>query len=934
MDKKITAGLLLLILGGLAVQAATLCQNDFNDASGTSPAGAVALPQRDSDTIWVDAAAFQKTGGWLLDTQFVHLMGAPYLIAAGVGTPVQDAQAVFEVAQPGTYRLWVRSRNWMKEHAPGQFQMTLDDQAVTNVFGKTDSDKWVWEPAGSISFSAGKHTVTLKDLTGYYGRCAAVVLSKDSTYNPPDGLDGFRKERMRLTGVSPQPKDLGHFDVIVVGGGSSGCPAALASSRTGAHTALVQDRSVLGGNTSIELGVPVASAATHQSYARESGICEEVGRIKSHNGDPKLSRTFQQMAEAEPNLSVFMDMHVYAAVMDGNRITAVKAFNSLTSEEYILHADQFIDTTGDGWLGYYAGADYRVGREARSEYNESLAPEKTDNRTMSGCLMGNLKLGYGWEQTGGLAPYTPPSWAYNLPPNPNFGRSVSGPSGEWWLEHPNDIDDIWHAEEARDELLRIIFGYWDFIKNKWEKKDTVANAALNYVPVTEAKRESRRLLGDYVFTQNDAQASRTFPDVIGHSGWSLDIHHPEGILSGRGGPYDFDCLVPQCNIPFRSLYSRNIGNLLFAGRCISVTHVGLGTVRVEGACAVTGQAAGTAAALCAAKGVDPRELGQKYIGDLQQQLLRDDQYVPGICNQDFNDLALSASVSSSSAAVCDRVDKSFLIPHIAGRSLGLFTLYGLIYPAGSAGQIGDMYLRVVSRLDKEVNFPIKIRAAESNLVTDILACPVLQEATVRVPARYDGYMKFSIQCGVPTPFFLVEINPNPGLFLPTAKKGHFGSRLIRQRNDDISNIGRPEVMMYTDPPLLYPCDYGASNAVNGVSRSVDQKSNMWRSDPSASLPQWLELKWDAPHKISQMHLTFDTDLDVQNFNEKTPPEIVQAYDVQLHTPDGWKTVVSEDNNFQRFRKHAFAPVMADQLRVVVKKTGGDPSARIYEVRVY
>ncbi|MCF7818352.1 MAG: FAD-dependent oxidoreductase, partial [Kiritimatiellales bacterium] len=523
--------------------------------------------------------------------------------------------------------------------------------------------------------------------------------------------------------------------------------------------------------------------------------------------------------------------------------------------------------------------------------------------------------------------------AYKLPPNPEFGRSVDSPNGQWWLEYPNDMDDLWHAEEARDELLRIIFGYWDFIKNKWQYKYSVENAALTYVPVTEAKRESRRLLGDHVLTQNDVLAARAFPDTIGHAGWSMDIHHPEGILSGRGGPYDFDRFAPQSNIPFSSLYSRNIENLLFAGRCISVTHVALGTVRVEGSCAVTGQAVGTAAAMCAAKNTTPRELDARYIGELQQQLLKDDQYVPGIRNQDADDLALHASVSASSVAAGDQTDQAFVLPDRSGRSLGMYTLYGLVYPTGSDGRIGDLYLRVFSSLEKEVSLPIKIRAVENNRVTDVAACPVLQEATVRVPELHDGYVKFSLQCAVPSPFFMVEINASPGLFLPWAKKGHLGTRLVWERNG-ISNIGRPAVMMYTDPPLQYPNDYSAANVIGGISRIEDAESNMWRSDPSAPLPQWLALKWDAPQKISSIHLTFDTDLDVWNHDEAMPPETVKAYDVQVNTPDGWKTVVSEANNFQRFRKHTIEPVMTDQLRVVVNRTGGDPSARIYEIRVY
>ncbi len=887
------------------------------------------------DIIWVDAAAFDHRGGWLLDTKFIHLMGCPYLIAAGVGTPVENARTSFAVSEPGTYRVWVRARNWIQEHSPGRFNVQVNGQKLAAEFGAADSDQWVWEPGGELTLAAGEHHLELVDKTGFYGRCAAVVLSKNPDYVPPHELKAFQRERARLTGISTEPRDYGAFDVIVVGGGTAGCPAALAAARSGARTALIHNRSVLGGNASSELGVPVNGAGRSHAYARETGICEELGRMKAFNRDPKMSLSIEAAVREEPNLTVFMNQHVMDAEVQDGRIVSVEAMDTHTGELGTFSASQFIDTTGDGWLGYYAGADYRVGREAQHEYTESLAPETADNKTMSGCLMGEFKLGYGWKNAKQPVSYSAPEWAYQLPPNPEFGRSVANLNGQWWLEYPNQVDDVWEAEYARDELIRIVFGYWDFLKNKWEKRDSAKNAVLTYVPITEAKRESRRLLGDYVLNQNDVLSARMFPDVIGHAGWSLDIHHPEGILSGEKGQFDFDETAPLNNIPFRSLYSRNINNLLFAGRCMSVTHVALGTVRIEATCMVTGQAAGTAAALCAGRGILPRELGQKYIQELQQELLKDDQYVPGIANADPNDLARKATVSASSTSSGDQFDEQFLAPD-GRRESGLGDTRFFIYESGKDGYLGTLNLYVKSGARQDILMPIRILGVTDSHAEDLSDCPVLRETSAVIPAGYEGYVTFDIQTELPPPFFAVETLEVGGVRLPEAEKGHLGARAVWRRRPDheFVNIGKPRIMLYSDPPLVYPRNYEAQNVINGTSRTVGTEPNMWKSDPQAGLPQWIQLKWESPQTFSRVHLTFDTNLDYWRAAIPLPPEMVTAYEVQIQENGHWVTIIQESENLQRFREHQFPEVTADQLRVVVKNTGGDPSSAVYELRVY
>ncbi|NQT51640.1 FAD-dependent oxidoreductase [bacterium] len=377
--------------------------------------------------LWIDAEDFDDYGGWWLDTQFVHLMGSSYLIAAGIGKPVKDATVDVQVPKAGRYRLWVRARNWLKAHSPGRFRVRIGDREAEHVFGQADSDRWLWEHGGDFDLPKGTVRIALHDLTGYYSRCDVLVLTTALDYVPPKAVPDIVKERSRLTGLSLAPKDAGEYDVIVVGAGAAGSCAAIAAARLGARTALIQNRPVLGGNASIEMGVPISGASSSKPNARESGIIEEAGRVKARYGYPKMSEPFRILAEKEKNLTVFLNCHVFDVVMkDKQTIAAVKAVDTLTGGISVYRAKQFLDCTGDGWVGYFAGAKYRFGRESRDEHNESLAPEKGDSITMSGCLMGRRALSYRAEDMGKVAPYEPPPWAARFPPPLGFGRRIKG----------------------------------------------------------------------------------------------------------------------------------------------------------------------------------------------------------------------------------------------------------------------------------------------------------------------------------------------------------------------------------------------------------------------------------------------------------------------------------------------------------------------------
>ena len=577
-------------------------------------------------TLWIDAEDFEDYGGWSMDTQFVPQMGSPYLLATGIGKPVEDAKTVIKVPEKGEYRLWVRTRNWIKDFAPGTFKVKLGENETKKVFGAEASGEWVWEDGGVYKLKKGETELRLQDLTGYYGRCDALVLTKDLDYKPTTELTGYKTERADRTGMSDVAIDQGDFDVIV-GAGVAGINAAISSARTGAKTALIQDRPMIGGNNSLELGVVVSRPAHHgHPNARESGLNEEIGRERAYHFHGKWSQGAEIVAAKEPNLTIFLNTHVNEVERDGHKIKAVKAFDMVDGKRTRYTAKQFIDCTGDGWLGYFAGAQYRFGREARSEFNESHAPEFADNITMSGCIMTGHTLSYNTKKHDKPVKFTGPEWLWDLRKNGEFIEARndfkgSHSYGRWWQEHRGEVDDLWDPEHARDQLLLLNLSYWNWIKNYSSVKGEAANYEMTILPIGNAKRETRRLVGDHILTQDDVLSARKFPDVIASGGWSLDIHHPEGIFS-KEGPFDFNTHAPMNPLPLRILYSKNIENLFFAGRNVSTTHTALGNVRVQATTGVLGQAAGTAAAMCVAKDVTPRGLYQNHIGELRETLER------------------------------------------------------------------------------------------------------------------------------------------------------------------------------------------------------------------------------------------------------------------------------------------------------------------------
>ncbi len=607
------------------------------------------------EIIWLDANDFKTYGGWQTETQFVKEMGQPYLIANHIpGVPVENADTDFSVKTEGYYRIFVRTKNWRLPYAPGQFKVAVDNSELENTCGKMPSPDWYWEIAGDVYLKAGNHKLELCDKTGWLSRCATVIITNDFDYTPSPEINRLLKQRAQAKNIDTKIKDLGNWDFVVVGAGPGGVPAAISAARAGLKTALICARPYVGGNASEEGTIGFDGAGGKNPGNHETGIANEIKRYREHY-KTSWQKALEMLIEKEPLLTLYTNSMCTDAVSENNLITSVEITNTLTLEKSVISAPLFADCTGDGWLGYYAGAAYRVGREAKHQYNEEFAPESPDTLTMSGCNtkthLGFQLLGFYMEEEPQKTEFKAPEWTPSFPEGTETQRYQKKPhSPEWWLENSNDYDDLWNQEYTRDTLAAINVGYFGWLKTTSPQKDEFANYSLKYLCLHNSKRENRRIIGDYVLTMTDIMDGKKFEDVISYHGWGIDVHHPKGIFSGKEGPFHLNTEVPVSPIPYRCLYSKNIGNLFVASRCSSVSHLALGSTRVESTIATMGQAVGTAAAFCKKYNTLPRGIYESHIKELQQQLLKDDQTIFEISNEDTDDKAKNASIYATSEA--------------------------------------------------------------------------------------------------------------------------------------------------------------------------------------------------------------------------------------------------------------------------------------------
>ncbi len=415
-------------------------------------------------------------------------------------------------------------------------------------------------------------------------------------------------------------------DVCVVGGGMAGLCAAIASARNGANTVLVHDRPVLGGNASSEVRMWICGA--HGRHNKETGLLEEIQLENQYRNPTKDFSLWDTVlwahAAHQPRLQLLLNTTCTDCRMEDGHMVAVEAWQMTTQTRLVIEAKHFIDCSGDSILAAASGALHRIGREARDEFDEPIAPVIGDDKTMGNTLLIQI------QRTDEPQTFTAPDWAYRFESPEDFAHRLKGVNGHnfWWLELGGINDTIRDAEALRDDLYRTAYGVWDYLKNRAPEKDKTANWALHWLGSLPGKRESRRYVGDHILTQHDVAAGGVFDDVVAYGGWTMDDHHPAGLLY-PGEPTIFHPAPSPYGIPFRSLYSKSIPNLFCAGRNISATHSALSSTRVMATCALLGQAAGTGAALCVKQGVGPRALHATHLSELQQTLMDDDCWLPG-----------------------------------------------------------------------------------------------------------------------------------------------------------------------------------------------------------------------------------------------------------------------------------------------------------------
>lgn len=739
------------------------------------------------------------------------------------------------------------------------------------------------------------------------------------------------------------------FDLVVVGGGLAGTCAAISAARQGLKTALVQDRPVLGGNASSEVRLWILGATSHMGnnnrWAREGGIVNEIleeNLYRNRHGNALIFDTILlEKCHDEPNLTLLLNTAVFdLEKSDSDTISALHAFCPQNSTKYHLRAPRFCDASGDGIVGFLAGAAFRMGAESKEEFGEGFAPDSS-----YGELLGHSLYFYS-KDVGTPVRFTAPSWALKditkIPRYRQFSTNMQG-CNFWWIEYGGRLDTIHQTEEIKWELWKVVYGVWDYIKNSgnFPEAETMTLEWVGHIP---GKRESRRFEGDYMIRQQDVIEQTPFADGVAHGGWSLDLHPADGVYSER----------PGCNqwhskgvygIPYRCYYSKNIGNLFLAGRIISATHVAFGSTRVMATCGAGGQAVGTAAALCQKHGCLPRDLssGDK-LHELQATLHRQGQFMPGIPDRDAEDLAPAAEVSASSFLKLSNLPagKDWLpldqpVAMLLPLPVGSVPMMGIELDVAAAGTIQVSLWRP----EKPRNHTMDQCLEKTSIPVEAGHCRL--EVRFQNPIEREGYHFLKIEADVAAKVRLSDQRVTGILSVFSDFNKAVATTNRQSPPDGIGVEGfefwlpkrRPEgknLALTIDPPIAL---FGPEHVTHGPARPTCQP-NAWIADPAENSPS-LFLRWNKPVTVTRITLELDPDWDhpmesvLMTHPDEVSPFLLKDFD--LCDESGALLLRLRDNHNGHLVFDLAQPCITSALTLNVLATHGAP-ASVFRIRVH
>ncbi len=586
--------------------------------------------------ILVEAESFENRGGWYLDHQAFNKIGSAYLMAHGMGVPVRDAVTYIEVKEAGAYHVYVNTFNWSSPwyagEGPGAFNVVVNDQPLPEKIG-VKGTQWGWQYAGKIKLK-GKTKIALHDLTGFNGRVDAIYFSKEKK-TPPSEFESLRKFRNQLLG-NKEPEIVPNADLVVVGGGVAGCATALTAARYGLKVILIDNLPHLGGNN--YLGVTMCGMMCYNLYpnlgkmVRElAGVPEEFhqyygiertgsgnGHLIVHKSDQEIAALRKRLLEEE-NVLLYQNTHIFEAESEGRKVVSVTGKNLLTNKEYLFKGKRFVDCTGDGVVGFLVGAEFHIGREPRSYANEPSAPDVADQKKMGSTLKWNAIQE---SEVSKFPTVEELPWAMQCSDKYHVRTSQYN----WTWETGFEIDNALEPELVRDNMLRAIYGNWAYLKNH---VDAYKNYRLEYVTHIAQKRESRRILGEFVLNENDIRNAVKYRDASFTTTWTLDLHFakPDNSKEFPGWEWqsychngDSDTWIRPYHVPYRVLFAKDFDNLFIGGRNMSVTHMALGTVRVMATLGMAGEVIGMAAKICNDYDIAPKEVYNAHLDQLIEMM--------------------------------------------------------------------------------------------------------------------------------------------------------------------------------------------------------------------------------------------------------------------------------------------------------------------------